>query len=510
MDKTLSDPSGADPEMRAGEGLPRYQLYIDGASVAPETGRYFPSEDPYTGRDWALIPRGGAQDVDRAVRAARRAFESGAWPALNASQRGALMRRLAELIREHAPRLAQIERRDNGKLAAEVRTQVDYLSEYFQYYAGLADKVQGSVIPTDKPGVLSYTRHEPKGVVAIITPWNSPLTLTSWKLAPALAAGCTVVIKPSEFTSASMLEFARLFSLAGFPPGVVNVVTGYGAEVGAPLVEHPEVAHVGFTGGEIAGQKIYEAAARGLKTVTLELGGKSPNIVFDDADLDRALLGVVSGIFAAAGQTCQAGSRLLVQRSIHDAFVARLVDFVRDIRLGDPADPATQIGPIATPAQFDKVLSYIAIAKAEGARCVAGGRARPDIGSGRFVEPTIFVDVDNRMRIAQEEVFGPVLSVIAFDDEAHAVRIANDVQFGLAAGVWTGSLQRALYVTERVKAGTVWVNNYRATSYTSPFGGFKRSGIGRESGVDAIHEYLETKCVWLSPGLDVSNPFVRR
>ncbi|WP_018914924.1 aldehyde dehydrogenase [Thiomonas sp. FB-6] len=510
MDETMSGNSGAQPATHPVEGLRRYQLHIDGASVAPEEGRYFASEDPYTGRDWALIPRASGADVDRAVRAARRAFESGAWPALTASQRGALLRRLAELIREHAPRLAEIERRDNGKLAAEVQTQVAYLSDYFHYYAGLADKVQGSVIPSDKPGVLAYTRHEAKGVVAIITPWNSPLTLTSWKLAPALAAGCTVVIKPSEFTSASMLEFAELFVLAGFPPGVVNVVTGFGAEVGAPLVEHPDVAHVGFTGGEAAGQKIYEAAARGLKTVTLELGGKSPNIVFDDADLDRALLGVVSGIFAAAGQTCQAGSRLLVQRGIHDAFVARLVEFVRDIRLGDPADPATHIGPIATPAQFDKVLSYIAVAKAEGARCVAGGRARPDIGSGRFVEPTIFVDVDNRMRIAQEEVFGPVLSVIAFDDEEHAVRIANDVQFGLAAGVWTASLQRALYVTERVKAGTVWVNNYRATSYTSPFGGFKRSGIGRESGVDAIQEYLETKCVWLSPGLDVSNPFIRR
>ena len=492
------------------EALARYELYIDGASVAPDGGEYLASQDPFTGKDWAMIARGSAVDVDRAVRAARRAFESAAWSALSASRRGALLRRLADLIGENAPRLAEIERRDNGKLAAEVVTQVNYMSEYFHYYAGLADKVQGSVIPTDKPGVLSFTRHEPKGVVAIITPWNSPLTLTSWKLAPALAAGCTVVIKPSEFTSASMLEFAKLFAQAGFPPGVVNVVTGLGPEVGAPLVAHPDVAHVGFTGGEIAGQKIYEAAARGLKTVTLELGGKSPNIVFDDADLDRALLGVVSGIFAAAGQTCQAGSRLLVQENIHDAFVQRLVDFVSNVRLGDPADPQTQIGPIATRPQFEKILSYIELAKAEGARCVAGGRARPDIGAGQFVEPTIFAGVDNRMRIAQEEVFGPVLSVIAFKDEADAVRIANDVQFGLAAGVWTRSLQRALHVTEKIKAGTVWVNNYRATSYTSPFGGFKRSGIGRESGIEAIKDYVETKCVWLSSDLDVPNPFVRR
>ena len=389
-------------------------------------------------------------------------------------------------------------------------TQVNYLSEYFHYYAGLADKIQGDVIPTDKAGVLAFTRREPKGVVAIITPWNSPLTLTSWKLAPALAAGCTVVIKPSEFTSASMLEFAALFAEAGFPPGVVNVVTGFGAEVGAPLVAHPDVAHIGFTGGEIAGQKIYEAAARGLKTVTLELGGKSPNIVFDDADMERAMLGAVAGIFAAAGQTCQAGSRLLVQRNVHDAFVARLVEFAASARLGDPADPETQMGPVATRPQFDKVMSYIDIARREGAQCVLGGRARPDLGGGQFIEPTIFTGVDNRMRIAQEEVFGPVLSVIPFDDEADAVRIANDVQFGLAAGVWTRSLHRALYVIDRIKAGTVWVNNYRATSYTSPFGGYKRSGIGRESGVDAIQEYLETKCVWLSSELDVANPFVRR
>ena len=495
--------------MQVNASLPRYAMYIDGAEVAPSSGEYFPTHDPYSGEAWAEIARGNADDVAAAVAAAKRAFE-GPWSTLSASERGRLLRRLADRILDHVPRLAEVERRDNGKLAAEVVTQVRYLSEYFHYYAGLADKIQGEVIPTDKKGVMAYTRHEPKGVVAIITPWNSPLTLTSWKLAPALAAGCTVVIKPSEFTSASMLEFARLFAEVGFPAGVVNVVTGFGGEVGAPLVEHPDVAHIGFTGGEVAGQKIYEAAARGLKTVTLELGGESPNIVFDDADLDRAMLGVVSGIFAATGQTCQAGSRLLVQDTIHDEFVGKLVDFVSQARLGDPADPTTQIGPIATRPQFDKVMSYIEVAKAEGARCVLGGRARPDLGAGQFVEPTIFTGVDNRMRIAQEEVFGPVLSVIPFKDEADAIRIANDVQFGLAGAVWTRSLKRAMLITERVKAGTLWVNNYRATSYTSPFGGFKRSGIGRESGLDAVREYLETKCVWLSSDLDVPNPFIRR
>jgi aldehyde dehydrogenase (NAD+) len=418
--------------------------------------------------------------------------------------------RLGDLVVAHAPRLAEIEQRDNGKLAVEVVAQVRYMGDYFRYYAGLADKVQSAVIPTDKKGVFAYTRYEPKGVVAIITPWNSPLTLTSWKLAPALAAGCTAVIKPSEFTSASMIELAKLFTEAGFPNGVVNVVTGLGPEVGEALVTHPAVAHIGFTGGSAAGRKIYELAARNFKTVTLELGGKSPNIVFDDADLEQAVKGVVSGIFAATGQSCQAGSRLLVQRSIHDTFVAKLIDFMKDVKLGDPTEAGTQIGPVATRPQFEKVLSYIEIAKAEGATCALGGRARPDLGAGLFVEPTIFTGVKNSMRIAQEEVFGPVLAVIPFEDEADAIAIGNDSAYGLAAAVWTRDLRRAMTMVEKLQAGTVWVNNYRATSFTSPFGGYKESGIGRESGTETIKEYLHTKCVWISSDLEVPNPFVRR
>lgn len=490
--------------------LPKYENYIDGAVVPPSSQQYFPTDNPFSGQPWALIARGNQADVDAAVAAADRAFNSGAWPALSATQRGHMLWRLGDLIIANAERLAEIERRDNGKLATEVTAQVRYMGDYFKYYAGLADKVQSAVIPTDKKGVLTYTKFEAKGVVAIITPWNSPLTLTSWKLAPALAAGCTVVIKPSEFTSASMLEFAELFAQAGFPPGVVNVVTGFGQEVGEPLVTHPLVAHIGFTGGDAAGRKIYELAARNLKTVTLELGGKSPNIVFDDADLEQAVKGVVSGIFAASGQSCQAGSRLLVQENIHDRFVDMLVDFVSKAKMGDPSELDTQIGPIATRPQFEKVLSYIQIAKDEGATCVLGGKPNTDLGAGMFVEPTIFTGVHNRMRIAQEEVFGPVLSVIPFKDEADAIRIGNDVQFGLAAAVWTRSLHRAMLVTDKIKAGTIWVNNYRATSFTSPFGGFKDSGIGRESGTEAIKEYLDTKCVWISTDLDVPNPFVRR
>ena len=492
------------------EGLKRYGNYIGGRIVAPASDRYLPTENPYDGQAWAEIARSDADDVEAAVTSARNAFESGPWPRLTATARGKLLRKLGDLILIHASRLAEIERADNGKLAAEVTSQIKYMSEYYYYYGGMADKLEGHVIPTDKAGVFAYTKYEPKGVVAIITPWNSPLTLTTWKLAPALAAGCTAVVKPSEFTSASMIEFAQLFQEAGFPDGVVNVVTGVGSEVGTPLVSHPDVAHIGFTGGEAAGSAIYELAAKGLKTVTLELGGKSPNIVFDDADLDQAVKGAVSGIFAAAGQTCIAGSRLLVQETIHDEFVDQLIAFVKDVKLGDPSRPETQIGPIATRPQFDKILRYIEIAKEEGARCVLGGRARPDLGAGQFVEPTILVDVQNNMRIAQEEVFGPVLSVIKFKNDEDAIRIGNDIVYGLAAGVWTKSLARAMKMSDRLRAGTIWVNNYRATSFTSPFGGFKRSGVGRESGSEAMKEFMETKCVWISTDLDVPNPFIRR
>jgi acyl-CoA reductase-like NAD-dependent aldehyde dehydrogenase len=496
--------------MSDSNATPQYQHYIDGRMVAPCGAEYIPTEDPYSGRVWAHIARGNEQDVECAVDAADRALRSGPWHDFTPSERGRALWRLGDSIAANASRLAEVERRDNGKLASEVTAQVRYMADYFKYYAGIADKIESAVLPTDKKGVFAFTKYEPKGVIAIITPWNSPLTLTSWKLAPALAAGCTAVVKPSEFTSASILEFATLLADAGIPPGVVNVVTGYGPEVGEPLVAHSKVAHVGFTGGETAGRRIYELAARGLKTVTLELGGKSPNIVFDDADLEQAVKGVVSGIFAASGQTCQAGSRLLVQRSIHDSLIEKLVAFAGSAKLGDPALPDTQMGPISTRPQFEKILDYIRIAKEEGARCVLGGKSRPDLGSGCFIEPTIFTGVSSSMRIAQEEVFGPVLSVIPFDTEEQAIAIANDVLYGLAAAVWTRSLRRAMLMTDALEAGTVWVNNYRATSFTSPFGGYKRSGIGRESGSEAIKEYLHTKCVWISSDLDVPNPFIRR
>jgi aldehyde dehydrogenase (NAD+) len=489
--------------------LTEYQTYIDGTWVSAASGRTFQTYDPYTGEPWALIPECDAADADRAVEAAWRAFETGPWPAMTQTARGKVMRRIAGLIERHGERLAEIEVRDNGKLISEMAAQLRYLPEWFYYYGGLADKIHGTVVPVDRPDHFNYILKEPVGVCAFITPWNSPLMLVGWKLAPALAAGCTVVIKPSEYTSASLLEFMKLvIEESGLPPGVVNVVTGYGGVVGEPLVTHPKVAKVAFTGGTVTGARVNELAARTFKKVSLELGGKSPNIVFDDCILDDAVSGAVSGIFAATGQTCIAGSRLLLQETIHDQFVEKLVAMARQAKLGDPGRPETQVGPVTTPPQYQKIH----IAKGEGARCVLGGGPAPkEEGGGKyFVKPTIFTGVSNRMRIAQEEVFGPVLSVIKFKDEDEAVAIANDIAYGLGAGVWTQSVKRAHAVARRIRAGTVWVNTYRAVSFLMPFGGYKASGLGRENGAEAVEGYLQTKSVWINNGPGGGNPFVMK
>jgi aldehyde dehydrogenase (NAD+) len=494
------------------QGPAKYQTFIGGEWSDAAYGATFESEDPFSGDVWALVPRCGKTEADRAVEAAHKAFVSGPWPALSPTARGQLLHRLGTLISENAEHLAEIEVRDNGKLMTEMLGQVRYLAQWYHYYAGLADKIEGAVIPTDKPATLNYTRREPLGVCVAIVPWNSPLLLMSWKLAPALATGNTVIVKPSEYTSCSTLEFAKLVEKAGIPPGVFNVVTGFGGEVGEPLVIHPKVAKIAFTGGDASGRRVYQAAAGHLKPVTLELGGKSPNIVFDDCAIDDAVKGAVSGIFAASGQTCIAGSRLLVQSSIHDDFVDKLVKFAASAQLGDPRLATTQVGPITTRPQHAKVLGYIGIGSEEGAELVLGGKVAEVAGSrsGLFVQPTIFTGVNNRMRIAQEEIFGPVLSVIPFKDEDEAIEIANDTIYGLAAGVWTGSIRRAINVSNNVRAGTVWVNTYRAVSFTSPFGGYKKSGIGRESGLHAVDEYLQTKSVWINTALDTPNPFALR
>lgn len=493
--------------------MKKYGHFIDGQYVEPSNSSWIDSMDPYRGEAWAQIPRGDAQDADRAVKAAQKAMTEGPWAKMSPSNRARLMIRLADLIEQNAERLAQIEVKDNGKLYAEMRGQVMYHPNWWRYFAGLADKIEGSVVPIDKPEHFTYTRYEPVGVVVAITAWNSPLLFVAWKCAAAIAAGCAVVIKPSEFASVSTLEFAQLTREAGFPDGVFNVVAGYGNEIGSALVDHPDVAKVTFTGSDATGARIYAQAAKSMKRVSLELGGKSPNIVFDDCNLDAAASGVISGIFAATGQTCIAGSRLLVQNSIKEAFTQRLVELGKTARKGDPMSPETNIGPVTTQQQYRKILDYMDIAKQEGARCVLGGgpATEADLPGGQFVEPTIFVDVTPGMRIAREEVFGPVLSIIGFDDEADAIRIANDTIYGLAAGIWTRDMGRSFRMSSAIKAGTVWVNTYRAVSYMMPFGGMKHSGLGRESGMASIHEYLETKSVWFSYDENVpTNPFVMR
>ncbi len=492
--------------------MKRYRMYIEGEFVDASSGRWFETFDPYTGKPWAEVAQGTAKDADRAVLAAHKAFSEGPWPQMTPSQRGLLLHRLGDLVARDAKSLAELEVQDNGKLIAEMQAQLNYIPQWFYYFGGLADKIQGSVIPLDKKGYFNFTRHEPLGVVVAITPWNSPLLLLTWKLAPALAAGCTVVVKPSEFTSASTLAFVRLVEEAGFPPGVVNVVTGFGKDVGMPLVEHPLVRKIAFTGSDATGRAINQAAAASFKRVSLELGGKSPNIVFADANLEDAVNGAVSGIFAATGQTCIAGSRLLLQDGIYELFVEKLLALAKTARMGNPMNYETQVGPVTTRPQYEKVLSYIDIAKAEGAALLMGGgpATRPECGSGWFVEPTVFANVKNHMRIAQEEVFGPVLSIIRFGNEDQAVAIANDVRFGLGSGVWTADIGRALRMSERIQAGTVWVNTYRAVSFMSPFGGYKDSGLGRENGVDAIREYLQVKSVWINSGAATANPFVMR
>jgi len=491
--------------------LKHYKHYINGQWVDPSSNQWFDTENPYTGEVWAKIAKGNSKDVNKAVIAAKDAFEN-VWGIMKPTERGKYLVRLAEIIERESTRLGELEVKDNGKLLAEMGSQTKYIGEWYRYYGGLADKVEGTVIPTDKDNMFNFTTHEPYGVVGLITPWNSPLLLVAYKLAPALAAGNTAVIKPSEFTSVSTLEFMELIKEAGFPDGVVNVVTGYGMDVGAPLVDHPYIEKVAFTGSDVSGQKIYEAAAKKIMPVTLELGGKSPNIVFEDADREAAVMGAISGIFAATGQTCIAGSRLLVQKSIHDEFVKRIVEVASKAVIGDPMLKETNVGPVTTPPQYKKVIDYINIAKAEGAVCVMGGNPYKGVNAkgNQFVEPTIFTGVTNDMRIAQEEVFGPVLSVIPFEDEEEAIKIGNDVNFGLAAGVWTSDIGRALRMSAKLRAGTIWVNTYRAVSFMSPFGGYKRSGEGRENGKEAIKEFLQTKSVWIATKTSADNPFIMK
>ncbi len=489
----------------------KLQHFIGGEYVAPTSGEYFESTNPATRAVLYQAARGNAADIAAAVDSASETFADPRWRDLSQTKRGHLLRRLGDLIGENAEELARSESLDNGKLLREMRGQLAGLPEYYYYYAGLADKIHGQVIPTSDRQILNYTSREPLGVVGAITPWNSPLTLTTSKLAPALCVGNTVVIKPSEYTSATVLRLAELAIEAGFPPGAVNVVTGFGVEAGQPLVDHPALAKISFTGSTNTGSRIASSAAGRFIGSTLELGGKSPNIVFDDANIANAATGVVAGIFAAAGQTCIAGSRVFAQRSIYDELLERVTDRARSIRIGDPLEETTELGPLAFEDQRDKVASYVDLGRTEGARVLTGGNATDGGLGGYFYEPTVLVDVDNQMRVVREEIFGPVAAIMPFDSEDEVIRLANDTEYGLAAGVWTSNLARAHRVAGQLEAGTIWVNTYRAMSPMSPREGFKSSGAGVEHGTETIREYTRLKSVWINTNEGpVPDPFVLR
>ena len=485
-----------------------FQCYIDGRFEDGEAR--FASLDPASGTAWAEMPESREADVGRAVEAAHRAlYEDAGWSKLTATQRGKLLYRLADLVTENAKTLAELETRDTGKIIRETSAQIAYVADYYRYYAGLADKIEGAYLPIDKPDMDVWLRREPVGVVAAIVPWNSQLFLAAVKIGPALAAGCTIVVKASEDGPAPLLEFARLVHEAGFPAGVVNIVSGFGASCGTALTTHPKVAHIAFTGGPETARHIVRNSAENLASTSLELGGKSPILVFADADLESAANAQVAGIFAATGQSCVAGSRLIVERSVKDRFLDILKAKAEAIRIGSPLDMATEVGPLATERQRKHIVSLISASVDAGAKVVTGGA--PVDGDGYFYRPTI-LDCDGiRSPSMEKEFFGPVLSVVSFETEAEAIALANDTVYGLASGVFTQNLTRAHRLMKAIRAGIVWVNTYRAVSPIAPFGGFGLSGDGREGGLAAALDYTRTKTIWLRTSDDpIPDPFVMR
>jgi len=487
---------------------PTYQNYVAGKYVPAADGRSFTATNPTTGKPWGTFAESGKADVDHAVHAAAAAGQ-GPWGKLSPTRRGRLMMAWGDKIAANAESIARIETSQNGKLVAEMRAQANVVKEWLYYYGGLADKIEGRVIPLERQSVLNYTLREPLGVVAVIVPWNSPTFLTIMSCGPALAAGNTIVIKPSEVTSASAFELVRLAEEAGIPPGVLNVVTG-ARDAGEALVDHELVSKICFTGSVGAGRTIASRAGSRLAGCTLELGGKSPNIVFGDASIDNAVAGILSGIFAAAGQTCIAGSRAYVHESIYDEVLGRLVSRAGQIRMGDPLLAETQMGPVATSAQLAKDQSMVERATKEGAEVLYGGKRVSVVGleQGYFFEPTILHKVGKENYIMHEEVFGPVLSIARFRDDDEVLALANSTRFGLAAGLWTKDIRRAHTMARRLQAGTVWINTYRALAFNSPFGGYKNSGIGRVNGIEAVDQFLQTKSVWCELSDEIQDPFV--
>jgi acyl-CoA reductase-like NAD-dependent aldehyde dehydrogenase len=487
-----------------------FSNYYDGRDVAALSGDVFETINPTTGQPWGIFALSAAADVDAAARAADMAF-NGEWGRISHTRRGRLLMQLGDLIWENAERLAALDTAQNGKIYVEVVAQIKAMRDWMYYYGGLADKIEGAVIPLDQTSVLNYTLREALGVVGVIVPWNSPIFLTVMSIAPALAAGNTVIIKPSEVTSASAIELARLAIEAGLPKGVLNVLTGL-REAGEALVAHPAVQKICFTGSDTAGRAIAARAGERLVSCTLELGGKSPNIFFGDVDLDQAETGVLAGIFAATGQTCIAGSRAYVHTSIYDALVERVVKRARAIRVGDPMARNTQMGPVSTESQLRKDQTMVQRAIDEGAELLCGGErvTIPGCEGGFFYQPTILQNAALSSELMQQEVFGPVLAITPFSDEDDIVAMANGTIYGLGAGIWTRDIKRAHQLARRIKAGTVWINTYRAMNYASPFGGMKASGIGRQNGIEAINQYLQTKSVWCELGETIADPFIMK
>ena len=472
-------------------------MLIDGERVAAASGRTFDVMNPATGEVMAKVPDAQAADVDRAVKSARRSFDEG-WRDVTAQERGRILLRLAEKARAETKTLAELETLNSGKPLAESEFDIGDVATCFEYYGGLATKLHGEVLNVPD-NALSMAIREPIGVAAQIIPWNYPLLMAAWKLAPAICAGCTMVIKPAEQTPLTLLEFARWFEECGLPKGVVNVISGFGESAGAPLVAHKDVDKVAFTGSVEVGKTIMRAAAEGLKKVSLELGGKSPNIFFADADFESAVDGALFGVFINQGEVCSAGSRVLVQRPIYKKMLDAMVEKARGIKLGPGLDPASKMGPVVSKAQMERVMRYQEIGRKEAKLAVGGGRPKdPELQRGYFVEPTIFYDVDNSATIAREEIFGPVMSVIPFDDEKDALRIANDTQYGLAAAVWSRDIFKCLRMVKRLQAGIVWVNHMQPTYVEAPWGGYKMSGIGRELGPWGAEEYLQVKQVHIN------------
>lgn len=490
--------------------LPYYQLFIDGAWHDGSTGQSMKSENPANGAAWASFACASPKDVDKAVAAAKRALNDPAWRDLSQTARGKLITRLADLIEDHAEEIGRVESQDSGKLAVETVGQCKYVSDYYRYFAGLADKLEGRVLPIDKPNMHAFTTRRPIGVVAAIVPWNAQMFLTATKLGPALAAGCTVVLKASEVAPIPMLEFAKLINEAGFPPGVISVITGDAEGCAIHLTQHPDIDRIAFTGGPDTARHVIRNSAENFAVTTLELGGKSPIIVFDDADLESAANGLIAGNFGASGQSCVAGSRGFIQRSVYDKVVELIVEKSKSIVVGDPQDKASQLGPLCTSAQVENIEKVLEKSLTQGAKIRFGGQ-RPEGLRGNYFNPTLVECTSIDTEVFNIEMFGPVMSLMPFDTEAEAIALANDSDFGLGSGVFTQNISRAHRVSDRINSGICWVNTYRAISPVAPFGGFNQSGYGREAGQESILDYTRTKTTWINTSSEpMSNPYVMR